>query len=248
MSIVHSNFIPLFLIGKSKHREFSNLIKQIIGSKPSNLDLYYLAMRHTSVAKEKRKGFLESNERLEYLGDAVLGMVVAQYLFNKYPFKDEGFLTEVRSRIVNRENLNQLAKKIGLSDMIQYNGNMKGNNLSFKSIYGDALEALVGAAYLDLGYKKCNKFILKKLVIPHVDLDEIISTDVNFKSKIIEWSQKENKDLKFEVNELKDQNHFKKFEAKIIVGSKEIGVGHGLSKKKAEQNAAEKSCQLLNIE
>lgn len=205
-------------------------------------------MRHTSAAKEKRKGFLESNERLEYLGDAVLGMVVAEYLFNKYPFKDEGFLTEVRSRIVNREHLNQLAKKIGLSDLIQYNGNMKGNSLSFKSIYGDALEALVGAIYLDKGYKSCKNFILKQLVVPHVDLDEIISTDKNFKSKIIEWSQKENKALKFEVNELKDQSHFKKFEAKVIVGKKEISTGHGLSKKKAEQNAAEKSCQMLNIE
>ncbi len=205
-------------------------------------------MRHTSVAKEKRKGFVESNERLEYLGDAVLGMVVAEYLFNKYPFKDEGFLTEVRSRIVNREHLNQLAKKIGLSDLIEYNGHMKGSALSFKSIYGDALEALIGACYLDKGYGKCKDFILKRLVIPHVDLHEIINTDINFKSKIIEWSQKENKDLKFEVYELKNQNHFKKFEAKIFVGKKEISIGHGLSKKKAEQSAAEKSCEVLKIQ
>lgn len=217
------------------------------GCSPSNLDLYYLAMRHTSAAKEHRKGFLESNERLEYLGDAVLGMVVAEYLFTKYPFKDEGFLTEIRSRIVNREHLNQLAKKIGLSDLIEYNGDSKGN-LSFKSIYGDALEALIGACYLDRGYKYCKRFILKKLVIPHVDLDEIINTDINFKSKIIEWSQKENRDIKFEVNELKGNGHFKKFEAVVMVDEKEISKGHGLSKKKAEQNAAEKSCQELNIE
>ena len=212
------------------------------------MDLYFLAMRHTSAAKEKRKGFVESNERLEYLGDAVLGMIIAEYLFNKYPFKDEGFLTEVRSRIVNREHLNQLAKKIGLSDLIEYNGHLKGNALSFKSIYGDALEALIGACYLDKGYTRCKTFVLKKLVIPHVDLDQIIKTDINFKSKIIEWSQKENKDLKFEVYELKNQNHFKKFEAKIYVAKKEISTGHGLSKKKAEQNAAEKSCEVLKID
>lgn len=205
-------------------------------------------MRHTSVAKEKRKGFIESNERLEYLGDAVLGMAVAEYLFNKYPFKDEGFLTEIRSRIVNREHLNQLAKKIGLSDLIEYNGNAKTNSLSFKSIYGDALEALIGAIYLDKGYRKSKNFILRKLIIPHVDLDEIINTDINFKSKIIEWSQKENRDIRFDVSEQKNNGHYKKFEARIFVDNEEVSKGHGLSKKKAEQNAAEKSCQLLNIE
>lgn len=205
-------------------------------------------MRHTSVAKEVRKGVLESNERLEYLGDAVLGMVIAEYLFNKYPFKDEGFLTEVRSRIVNRENLNKLAKKIGLADIIEYTGHLKGNNQSFKSIYGDALEALVGAVYLDKGHKSSQKFILTKLVIPHVDIEMIINTTVNYKSKIIEWSQKANKKLRFEVEEMDGKKHFKKFEAKVFVDEKLICSGHGLSKKKAEQGAAEKSCQLLNIE
>lgn len=205
-------------------------------------------MKHSSAAEESRKGFMESNERLEYLGDSVLGMAVAEYLFNKYPFKDEGFLTEVRSRIVNREHLNQLARKIGLGDVIKYNGQLKSNGQSFKSIYGDALEALVGAVYLDKGFRATRSFIIKKLIIPHVDLDDIIKTDTNFKSKIIEWSQKENKDLRFEVEEQNNEKHFKKFEAKVFVGKKQISVGHGLSKKKAEQNAAEKSCQILNID
>lgn len=205
-------------------------------------------MRHSSAAKEKRKGFIESNERLEYLGDAVLGMVVAEYLFNKYPFKDEGFLTEIRSRIVNRENLNQLAKKIGLSDIIEYTGHLKRNSQSFKSIYGDALEALVGAVYLDKEFKFCKNFILKKLIVPHIDIEQIVTTNSNFKSKIIEWSQKESRDLRFEVEELNHDQHFKKFEAKVFVDDKELSVGFGLSKKKAEQDAAEKSCQLLNID
>ena len=120
---------------------------------------------------------MESNERLEYLGDAVLGAVVAEYLFNKFPFKDEGFLTEVRSRIVNRENLNRLAKKIGLAEIIEYTGHLRKNSQSFKSIYGDALEALIGAVYLDNNYNYCRKFILKKLIIPHIDLDQIVNTD-----------------------------------------------------------------------
>ena len=119
---------------------------------------------------------------------------------------------------------------------------------SFKSIYGDALEALIGAVYLDKEYKATRNFIYQKLVIPHVDLDTLIKTNTNFKSKIIEWSQKENKNLRFEVTELEHQKHFKKFEARVMVGTKEISVGHGLSKKKAEQNAAEKSCLALKIE
>ncbi|MEO9966874.1 MAG: ribonuclease III [Reichenbachiella sp.] len=236
------------LFRNSKDRKFATLLKRIVGFNPSNLKLYALAMRHSSLAQESRKGFLESNERLEYLGDAVLGMAVAEYLFNKYPFKHEGFLTEVRSRLVNREHLNQLAKKIGLADVIKYNGQLKANGQSFKSIYGDALEALVGAIYLDKGYLNTKSFIFKKLIIPHIDLDEVISTDTNFKSKIIEWSQKENKDLRFEVEEHSTEKHFKKFEAKVFVGKKQISIGHGLSKKKAEQNAAEKSCEILNID
>ena len=219
----------------------------VIGAKPSNLELYFLAMRHTSLGLESREGFTESNERLEFLGDAVLGMVVAEYLFTKFPFQDEGFLTEIRSRIVKRESLNQLARKIGLDKIMEYNASSNKSVNSFKSIYGDALEALVGAVFLDKGIKFCRKFILEKLVIPHFDIDTLINTDTNFKSKIIEWSQKENKTLKFEVKELDLDKKFKKFEAEVLIGNKSVGKGFGLSKKKAEQDAAEKSCLKLKI-
>ena len=212
------------------------------------MELYHLAMRHSSAGTEEREGFIESNERLEYLGDAVLSMVVAEFLFNKFPFKHEGFLTEIRARIVNRESLNQLARTIGLAELIEYNGASRKGSQSFKSIYGDALEALIGAVFLDRGYAFCRKFILKKLIIPHFDLHILIKTDSNFKSKIIEWSQKENRDVKFEVTESKSEKHIKKFEAWVIVDDKPLSQGFGLSKKKAEQNAAEKSCQLLNID
>ena len=205
-------------------------------------------MRHSSVGTEQRKGFIESNERLEYLGDAVLSMVVAEYLFTKFPFKDEGFLTEIRSRIVNRESLNSLARTIGLSDLIEYSGNSNGKAQSFKSIYGNALEALIGAVYLDKGFKFCHTFILKKLIIPHFDIDHVISNDKNFKSKIIEWSQKESRNVTFKVVELDSQKHFKRFEARVILDRKTVSKGYGLTKKKAEQDAAEKSCQALNIE
>jgi ribonuclease III len=161
-------------------------------------------------------------------------MVVAEYLFTKYPLKDEGFLTEIRSRLVNRESLNNLARTIGLSNLIEYNGSQNTKSQSFKSIYGNALEALIGAVFLDKGYKFCRVFILKKLLIPHFDLTHVINNDQNFKSKIIEWSQKENKNVRFE--------------ASVLLNKKVIGKGFGLTKKKAEQDAAEKSCKSLKIE
>ena len=204
-------------------------------------------MRHSSAGTEQLKGYVESNERLEYLGDAVLGMVVAEHLFTKYPLKDEGFLTEIRSRLVNRESLNNLARTIGLSDLIEYNGIQNTKSQSFKSIYGNALEALVGAVFLDKGYKFCRIFILKKLIIPHFDLSHVIENDQNFKSKIIEWSQKESKNVTFKVIEAGSDRHFKRFEAKVLLNKKAIGTGYGLTKKKAEQDAAEKSCKALKI-
>jgi len=167
-------------------------IKTIVGSKPFNLKPYKIATQHTSVAKSVKDGVKESNERLEYLGDAVLGLVVANYIFKKYPYKDEGFLTEIRSRIVSRDSLNLLARKIGVNHIVQFDTKRKTPN-SHKSIYGNTLEALIGAVYVDQGFKRSQKFIVKKLLIPHFDIEEIISTTKNYKSKLIEWSQKSGK-------------------------------------------------------
>ena len=131
------------------------------GIRPANLSVYQLAISHSSVARETAKGIKESNERLEYLGDAVLGTVVAEFLFKKFPYKDEGFLTDIRSRIVNRESLNNLARKIGISNIVEYDVNRK-NSLSHKSLYGDTLEALIGAVYLDKGFNVSKRFILTR--------------------------------------------------------------------------------------
>lgn len=240
--------MSLFGRNISANKDYHKQLKSIIGGSPSNLELYFLAMRHSSAGTEEFKGFVESNERLEYLGDAVLSMVVAEYLFTKFPFKDEGFLTEIRSRIVNRESLNSLARTIGLSDMIQFNGIQNTKSQSFKSIYGNALEALIGAVFLDKGHRFCRKFILKKLIIPHFDINQVINNDKNFKSKIIEWSQKENRNVTFKVVEVDSDKHYKRFEARVVLDKKTIKKGYGLTKKKAEQDAAEKSCQLLNID
>lgn len=222
-------------------------IKTIVGSKPFNLDLYRLAIKHSSVAKPNEQGLKESNERLEYLGDAVLGAVVADYLFKTFPFKEEGFLTDIRSRIVNRESLNTIGKKVGLNQVVEYDQRKKGK-LSHKSLYGDTLEALVGAVYLDKGYKFCKNFVLEKLIIPHLNIDEVIKSNPNYKSKIIEWSQKENHEVRFEIISVKTDKHHREFTAQVFVDDKPLGKGFGHSKKKAEQDAAQKSCELLDLE
>jgi ribonuclease-3 len=229
-----------------KNKKLLAAVNTIVGRKPLNLDLYDLATKHASVGRISKSGFKESNERLEYLGDAILGAVVAEYLFKRYPLKDEGFLTEIRSRIVNRESLNDLGRKIGLDILIEYDANKK-NSLSHRSIHGDTLEALVGAVYLDRGFKFCKKFIVKKLLIPHFDLDLIIKNNPNNKSKIIEWAQKENKEVRFDVINIKNKKHFKEFSVQVFVDDEPVGVGHGTSKKKAEQDAAQKSCDFLNL-
>lgn len=217
----------------------------MVGSKPFNLNLYKLALKHASVSEESINGLKISNERLEYLGDAVLGAVVAEFLFLKFPFRDEGFLTETRSRMVNREALNQIAIKIGLSKIIEKE--YTGKNLSaHKSIFGDTLEALVGAVYLDRGYYFCKKFILKRIII-HFDVDDIISTTTNFKSKIIEWSQKESKEVDFKMVMVRGNQRFKEFVVALYINGDAIAEGKGATKKKAEQEAAKNACEKLNI-
>lgn len=229
------------------NRQLIKAVKTLSGINPGNIELYKLATQHRSIAKHNEIGFRESNERLEYLGDAILGFVVAEYLFKKYPLKDEGFLTEIRSRIVNRDALNLAAKKMGITDIVIYTNNRKSRQ-AYKSIYGDTLEALIGAIYLDKGYQATRKFIVKKLLHQQYDLGKIIQTNPNYKSKIIEWAHRENKDIKFEITEVKGLSHNKEFLAELQVEGKPIAHGNGFSKKKAEQDAAQKSCAKLHIE
>jgi ribonuclease-3 len=231
--------------GKSKaDQKLIIAIKNIAGLTPSNLALYRLATMHSSLGRESDNGFKESNERLEYLGDAVLGAAVADYLFKKFPFKDEGFLTEIRSRIVNREALNLLARKIGVGNIVQYDS--KNSHLQ-QVILGNTLEAIVGAIYLDKGFIRCRKFVFDKLIAPNYDLEAIVNSDSNFKSKIIEWAQREGNDVKFEIVDVKKGRNHKEFTAQVIVNGEPKGTGYGNNKKKAEQDAAFKTCEMLNI-
>ena len=219
-------------------------IQNIAGFTPSNLEVYRLATVHSSIAKENGTGYKESNERLEYLGDAILGAAVADFLFKKFPYKSEGFLTEIRSRIVNREALNLLARKIGVANIVQFD--QKNSHLQ-QVILGNTLEAIVGAIYLDKGYIRTKKFVIDKLINPHYNVDDLVNSDSNFKSKIIEWAQREGKDVRFEIVNVKKGRNHKEFTAQVLVDGEAKGTGYGNSKKKAEQDAAFKTCEMLNL-
>lgn len=229
---------------KKKDEKLIRAIQNIAGFTPSNIELYRLATVHSSIAKENGSGFKESNERLEYLGDAILGAAVADFLFKKFPFKSEGFLTEIRSRIVNRETLNLLARKIGVGNIVQYD--QKNAHLQ-QVILGNTLEAIVGAIYLDKGYLRTKKFVIDKLINPNYDLDEIVNSNSNFKSRIIEWAQREGKEVRFEILHVTKGRNHKEFTAQVFVSQEPKGTGYGNSKKKAEQDAAQKTCEMLNL-
>jgi ribonuclease-3 len=225
----------------SKDKTLVSAIKNLTGFYPVNLSLYKLAFSHKSVAKETSKGIKLSNERLEFLGDAVLGSVVAELLFKRFPYRDEGFLTEMRSKIVSRENLKQLAMKMGIDKMVQKDVATVG----FRSMYGDAFEALIGAIYLDKGYKTVQKFILNRIISIHLDLNHLEATENNFKSKVLNWGQKEKHNVVFETVE--ENSSTRLIKVRLIIDDKEIATGLDFSKKKAEQIAAEMACGLLGI-
>ncbi|WP_114781371.1 ribonuclease III [Botryobacter ruber] len=229
----------------TKDKDLVRAIAGIIGVTPDNIRLYKLALTHTSFARQAAAGKHETNERLEFLGDAVLGAIVAEHLFKKFPYEDEGFLTEIRSRIVNRESLNHIALKIGLNLLVKVETSSYNNR--HKSVHGNALEALVGAIYLDKGYDRTKLFVLNKLIKPYIDLHSLTTTTSNFKSKLIEWAQSQNLDIRFEIVNRKQQGNTTEFTCEVYIDNKPIAVGVGLSKKKADQSAAEKSLEFLNI-
>lgn len=219
-------------------------LKNILGFSPKNLSLYNQAFRHNSVAKEIKEGVKDSNERLEYLGDAVLNTIIAIYLFKKFPYKDEGFLTKMRSKIVSRAHLNQLAVKLGLNKLLSLNSDP---GFKFSSMNGDAFEALIGAIYLDKGFKSTQNFVQNRLLKFHVDVEKILLTETDFKSKLIEWSQREKKDIRFQVQEERGRGYDKQFVIATVVSGEIIAKGEHFSKKKAEQLSAEATCVKLGI-
>jgi ribonuclease-3 len=236
-------FYKLYL---SPNRKYVKSLKNLLGFVPGNLSLYRLAFRHKSVAQNVKKGVKNSNERLEFLGDAVLGSVVAEVLFKLYPYEDEGFLTELRSKIVNRVNLNQLARKLGFDQLIQYDNRMV-NTTRQGSLLGDAFEALVGAIYLDKGYDFTRNFLVNHIIKSHIDIHRLEQTETNFKSKLIEWCQRHGKDITFELIENKDGESNKLFTVQASIDGEIMGQGKEFNKKNAEKLAAERACEALSI-
>jgi ribonuclease III len=239
--------LKLYKLYLSPEKEFVKKLKNILGFVPGNVTLYKMAFRHRSAAKILKNGSRSSNERLEFLGDAVLGSVIAELLFKHYPYKEEGFLTEMRSKIVNRANLNQLAKKIGFDKLIQFDQRSVSIQTKHNSMLGDAFEAIIGAIYMDKGYNFTKEFLLRRIVKPHIDIHTLELTETNFKSKLIEWCQRHGKDVIFELAENGEGESAKLFTISAVVEGEKVGTGRDYNKKNAEKLAAEKACEALSI-
>ena len=213
----------------------------MLGVKPRKTILYKQARSHRSV----REHAAENNERLEYLGDAILGAVVADYLFKKYPYKDEGFLTEMRSKMVNRQQLNDIALKLGLQKLTFFNKDDSG--LRNSQIFGNTLEALIGAVYLDKGYLKTKDWVLQYIIVPHLSVDELEQIEINMKNKLIGWANKNNKSIQFEtVHETIDRKR-RIFTIAVLLDGQAIAEAKGYSKKDASQLAAKLATEKLGF-
>jgi ribonuclease-3 len=230
-----------YLFSSSKKKVFLRQLCNVLGFTPGTTSLYVAALSHRSV-KERAT---DNNERLEYLGDAILGSIIADYLFMKYPFKGEGFLTEMRSKMVNRQTLNDIALKMGLKKITSFNKN--DNSLRVSQIFGNALEALVGAIYIDKGYVKTQQWVLKKIILPHLYLEDLENLEINQKNKLFSWANRSGKLLEFETLEEKMENGRRLFTVGAVVDGEVIAEGRAFNKKDAGQIAAQQAVEKLNL-
>jgi ribonuclease III len=228
----------------SPKKEFYLFLKDLTSFYPGNIKLYDLAFIHRSASITDSQGNLVNNERLEYLGDAILGAIIADFLYNRFPQEDEGFLTKMRSKLVNRDFLTALTFDMGLNVFIESNTK---STLDKSHIYGDVLEALIGALYLDKDFQSVKYFVTKRILSKYVNLNEIEQVDKNFKSQLIEWCQKNKKEVKFDtIEEHSEIGKQPTFISTVDVDGKIIGKGFGNSKKEAQQNAARDTLLLLD--
>lgn len=211
---------------------------------PYNITLYEQALLHKSSSIKLKNGKWINNERLEFLGDAILDAIVADIVFKEFEYKKEGFLTNIRSRIVQRETLNKLALDLGLDKLIKSSTKNTTHNTH---MYGNALEALIGAIYLDQGYRAAKRFVYERLIVERLNLDSVIHREVNFKSRLIEWGQKNKIDVQFELLEhFTDNENNPVFESAVLIYNEQIGDGVGYSKKESQQNAAKMALKKIN--
>jgi ribonuclease-3 len=203
--------------------------------------LFHTALNHRSIKDNPA----ENNERMEFLGDAIIGSVVAEYLFKKYPYKGEGFLTEMRSKMVNRQQLNHIAIQMGLKKMTQFN--KLDGGLKSSQIFGNTLEALVGAIYLDKQYNFTKKWIIEKMIQPYLFMDELEQIDINIKNKIIGWALKQGKQIDFVLADEKLEGRRRLFTIDVVIDGETITSQKGFTKKDASQIAAQKAIEILQI-
>ena len=226
---------------KGKEPYFS--FYKMLGFYPDRIELYQEALTHRSSSLRSNSGKWVNNERLEFLGDAILDAIVADILYKKFDNKKEGFLTSTRSRIVQRETLNKIAIEIGIDKIITSSTRNLAHNTN---IYGDALEALIGAIYLDQGYRVAKHFVFETLIKQHINIDTVLKSEVDFKSRLIEWGQKYKVEVVFEVTDSSyDEQNNPIFESRVFVGGIELGSGKGYSKKESHQKAAKKAIKKL---
>ncbi len=219
-----------------KDKAFYAAIDDMFGFIPNNIELYKLALIHKSASIVLDNGQHINNERLEFLGDAVLESVSSDYLFIEFPDKNEGFLTQLRSKMVSRQTLNEVAKRIGLDDYVITHSS---NNLSQKHIYGDAFEAMMGAIYLDQGYDFVNRLLINRIFVDYIKVGSLLESETDFKSRLIEWCQKNHHTIHFATSHDKTYSSTHPFfYSKVLIDNMEVGYGAGDSKKEAEQRAA----------
>ena len=235
------SLISQIFTGKKSDKAFREQLKNVLGFTPGRLELYITALSHRSIKDLPE----ENNERLEYLGDAVLSSIVADILYKRYPKKGEGFLTEMRSKMVNRQQLNDIAVKMGLKKIAKFNkidGSLKNSH-----IFGNTLEALVGAIYLDLGYRKTNTWVTKRIVLPHLFMDDLELQDINIKNKLIGWASKQGKSISFDIVEEKMEKGRRLFIIGAMFEGEVLAHGRGFNKKDASQMAAQQAVEKLGL-
>jgi ribonuclease-3 len=234
--VIKNILLKIRLLSKARKEPYF-LFYKVLGFYPDKIEYYQLAVRHKSVSIPTENGCNLSNERLEFLGDAVLNSVVTDILYRRYEDEREGFLTNIRSKIVKRDSLNKLALEIGLDKLIQVTKYV--NTHTNNNIYGNALEALMGAIYLDYGYKQCKKFVEQRLFKGFINLEKVAEKEVNFKSKLIEWCQKNKLEMEFIlVSETMSRSNKHIFLSSLIIQGKTICEASGPSKKESQQNVS----------
>ncbi len=221
--------------------------RRMFGVTPDNIELYKLALVHRSASVKVEGGESINNERLEFLGDAVLESIVSDYLFIEYPHESEGFLTKTRSKIVSRQSLNGLAEKLGIDRMVIFNAT---GNFAQKHLFGDCFEALVGALYLDKGYNTVNRIVINHLLPEYIDIEDVSQVENDYKSRLIEWCQKSKRTIRFatESDGENGSSQHPAFLSRVIIDDMKMGSGRGSTKKEAEQQAAHNAWELLGDE